>query len=99
VKKRKSNKSPRVVISDKEIIGIDHPLTDRKLVTQLLPEGGRVPLSELSEVVFLLTHPAEFEMTPFAKVKALASSLNAAVDRDFRAAQERNVRETGKARP
>jgi hypothetical protein len=85
-------------LDEKEIIGIDHPLITEAIVDKLVPKVS-IPLPILKRVGYLLTHPIEFEQTSFAEVKMIAAQLNAALDVDVRAAQERNVKATGKARP
>jgi hypothetical protein len=93
-----TKKAALPMLDDKEVIGIDHPLMTEAIVDRLAPKVP-VPLRLLKRTGFLLSHPSEFEQTSFAEVKAIISQLNAALDEEVRAAQDRNVKLKGKARP
>jgi hypothetical protein len=86
-------------LSPVEIIDITHPAVNEKMVQQLLPDGIRVPISDLQQVTYLVTHPMELDQTPPAMTKAIGAKFNGLLNEQFRGAQERLLEETGKARP
>jgi len=85
--------------NEDEIIGLDHPSVTQAIVEKLLPNGPHIPIADLKTVGILLVNSDAYNSSPVGGLRALAERLNDSLDRDFRAAQERNLKMTGKARP
>ena len=85
-------------LPDDVVIGLDHQFATEQMVQAYVPVV-QVPLAALKDMVYLITHPLELDQVAPARTKALAAAMNNVVDAAFRAAQERNLKDTGKARP
>ncbi len=86
-------------VSETEIIDLWHPLVTEAMVKKLLPDGVSVPIGDLQRVCYLATHPIELDQVPPAETKAIGAKFNELLNQQFRAAQERHLKERGVARP
>lgn len=97
--KRAAKKAAPAAALDTEILDITHAAVTEEMVKALLPDGLVVPIADLQQLSYLVTHPLELDEVAPSRTKALANSFNVRLNEQFRAAQEARLKATGRARP